>query len=244
MRFKPNFWGTVAVILLCPLFIRLGFWQLDRGEEKHHLHSQYVEQQAAAPLAINADNLNEIGANLTGRKAQVSGRYLEGLHVLLDNQTHAKTPGYRVYTPFQIRNTSTTLWISRGWLPLTQDRAIPPDVSLKQFDLVDLQGVLSQPPTPGIRLGETPYEALPNNVTRVQMFDLEKINREFKLSELPYVLRVNNAEDERFAAKWPTPGSGEQKHYGYAFQWFSFATAVVVLYLIFGFKRQSQPVEK
>jgi surfeit locus 1 family protein len=39
--------------------------------------------------------------------------------------------------------------------------------------------------------------------------------------------------------EWTLPGTGEEKHYGYAFQWFSFAIAVIIIYLIMGFKRYS-----
>ena len=33
-KFRPGLWPTVATLILLALFVRLGFWQLDRADQK------------------------------------------------------------------------------------------------------------------------------------------------------------------------------------------------------------------
>ncbi|WP_277302707.1 SURF1 family cytochrome oxidase biogenesis protein, partial [Pseudomonas viridiflava] len=44
-RFAPGLWPTLIVLLLLPVLISLGFWQLERGEQKRSMLSQYNERR-------------------------------------------------------------------------------------------------------------------------------------------------------------------------------------------------------
>lgn len=42
-RFRPGIAPTLVVLLLLPLMVGLGFWQLSRGHEKQRLVDSYTE---------------------------------------------------------------------------------------------------------------------------------------------------------------------------------------------------------
>lgn len=64
-----------AVVLLAGIFIRLGFWQLDRAAELRELQKPYVEQPVVAlsKVAKPAANLSDAAVN---RIVEFSGRYV------------------------------------------------------------------------------------------------------------------------------------------------------------------------
>ena len=51
-RFRPGFAPTLVVLAVLPLLVFLGFWQLDRGEQKRELLNHYAERQVAAPVTV------------------------------------------------------------------------------------------------------------------------------------------------------------------------------------------------
>ena len=46
-RFRPGIAPTLVVLVLLPLMVGLGFWQLSRGHEKQRLVDRYAESRAA-----------------------------------------------------------------------------------------------------------------------------------------------------------------------------------------------------
>jgi surfeit locus 1 family protein len=71
----------------------------------------------------------------------------------------------------------------------------------------------------------------------VQKLELPGIETALNLELLPYLVRMAPESPAGFARSWRAPGSGEEKHLGYAFQWFAMAAAILVIYLILNIKR-------
>ena len=51
-RFRPGIAPTLVVLVLLPLMVFLGFWQLSRGQEKQALLQSYAERRAAPPISV------------------------------------------------------------------------------------------------------------------------------------------------------------------------------------------------
>jgi len=51
-QFLPNFWSSLATVLLFPLFVYLGFWQLQRMEFKQNLEAQRKLAIQQEPMTI------------------------------------------------------------------------------------------------------------------------------------------------------------------------------------------------
>jgi len=48
--FKPGIIPTIVFLLVLPVLLRLGFWQLDRAEEKRELIALFEQQNKRGPL--------------------------------------------------------------------------------------------------------------------------------------------------------------------------------------------------
>lgn len=133
-KFSPNVWSSLITVLLLPLFVYLGLWQLQRMEIKKRLENE--RQLATQKMAIHLEELQDIfsGLNLLSpnssdkskrlvstsllyRQLAIKGKFLPDKSILLDNQILKGQPGYRVLTPFQPLNSHTLLLIDRGFIP-------------------------------------------------------------------------------------------------------------------------------
>ena len=61
--FSPPIWATIGLIIACGLFIRAGFWQLDRGEQKRQLLAAFY----AGPKTELLTDLAPDGAAIESR---------------------------------------------------------------------------------------------------------------------------------------------------------------------------------
>ena len=85
-RFRPGIAPTLVVLVLLPLMVGLGFWQLSRGHEKQLLVDRYAERRAAEP--VSSAQLNDM-ADPAFRRVHLRGQ-LDGEHsVLLIRHFHA-----------------------------------------------------------------------------------------------------------------------------------------------------------
>ena len=71
--FKPGLIPTIVTLLILPVLLRLGFWQLDRAEEKRDLIELFEQQNELGPLLIK-DTI-KFDEKLNYRSAQVAGNY-------------------------------------------------------------------------------------------------------------------------------------------------------------------------
>ncbi|RUQ45461.1 SURF1 family protein, partial [Corynebacterium pseudodiphtheriticum] len=82
-RFRPGIAPTLVVLVLLPLMVGLGFWQLARGHEKQLLVDRYAERRVADP--ISSAQLGDM-ADPAFHRVRLRGQF-DGEHsVLLDNR--------------------------------------------------------------------------------------------------------------------------------------------------------------
>lgn len=236
-EFSPSLWPTLAVLLVLPLFLSLGFWQLDRAEQKRTLYHEFEERQGVSVISLNKENtLRNNFDELHWRKVSIEGTFSREVNILLDNQVLRGVAGYFVYTPFKLKEWDTQVLVNRGWVPAGDSRDKPPDIEVDK-DVLQIIGSVKAPPKTGILLAENVVEQLGEGIVRVQKLELAGIEETLNLELLPYVVRMDPESPAGFARLWKAPGSGEEKHLGYAFQWFAMATAIFVIYLILNIKR-------
>jgi surfeit locus 1 family protein len=93
--------------------------------------------------------------------------------------------------------------------------------------LVTVEGRIAPPPS---KL----YEFKGVDVGRIrQNLDLTTFRLETGLPLLEASLLQTGAPSEGLLREWVAPNLGVDKHYGYAFQWFSLCGLVVILYVWF-----------
>lgn len=220
----------IATVLALVLFVRLGFWQLDRAHQKIERQERLVERGREAPLDGRALARDAAGADAqTARRAALSGRFVPGRDVFLDNRRMGDRVGFYVVSPF-VLDDGRAIAVQRGFTPRHFDQrtalpAVPmPDGSVR------ITGTL-QAGSPS-RLWQFGADAA--GPIR-QNLDLDAYARETGLALLPFTLLQadDGAPADGLVRQWPAPAADVQKHYGYAFQWFMLAATLVALHVWF-----------
>lgn len=235
--FRPKLLPSLAVLAMFPALILLGFWQLDRAGQKAALHDQYQERGRLKPINLNKNHGDT--DELLWRRCVVAGQYLADRHFLLDNQVNGGIPGYFVYSVFAIQGRDKRVLVNRGWIPVGRSRNVVPEINSPQQN-VSLSGIIKLPPAPGLLLADELREELPGNIMRLQYVDMEYIADVTGQPLLPYVLRLNPESASGFKRNWHKPGSGKDKHIGYAYQWFALAVTLIIIYIALNLKKRSK----
>jgi surfeit locus 1 family protein len=236
-EFTPGLWPTLATLLVLPLFISLGVWQLDRAEQKRALHHEFESRQDADAINLNSKQaLREIFDELHWRKILAEGMFSRDVNILLDNQIENGAVGYFVYTPFKLKEQDVWVLVNRGWVSIGGSRDNPPKIATAEEPL-KITGSVKSPPWTGILLAENIVEQLDEQTVRMQKLELTRVEELLDVEFLPYIIRMDLESPAGFARRWKAPGAGEERNIGYAFQWFAMAAAIFVIYLVLNFKR-------
>ena len=239
LSFKPQLIPTLATLLVLPVLLWLGFWQLDRAEQKQTLQQSFEQKSRLAPVAITDLDFSAFDS-VRYRLVTADGYYDAEKQILLDNQIRNAQPGYHVYTPLKIDGLSGVILVNRGWVPLGVSRELLPNITIDQT-VVSITGRISQPANPGLLLEAIGIDqASPPYV--VQHIDYEKLSRLLDYSLIPIVILLDPDLDGGYERIWkPTFGGfGPQRHMGYAVQWFALAITLLIIYFVMSVKWQRQ----
>jgi surfeit locus 1 family protein len=233
-QFRPRLVPTLVTLLLLPVLISLGFWQLDRAGEKRQMEQTFAERSALAELrptgALDGD-----AHDLRYRRIRVTGEYLRRKQVLMDNQVNNSQVGYQVYTALQIDDGPSCYLINRGWVPLGQSREQLPELPTTSGP-VNVAGVLDTPPGVGIKLGDKARTGSGWPAV-VQWLDIEVLTNDLGCDVQPLIVRLDPTENGGFVRNWQRVVLTPDKHIGYAVQWFALALALVIIYIVVNFKK-------
>lgn len=232
-RFRPSRWPTLVVLLLLPFLLALGFWQLDRAEQKRQWLAGIEAGRGQPPLDLNA--VQPAYETAAHRRAVATGRYDPAHQVLLDNQVRDQRWGYLVLTPLRLQGTDLAVLVDRGWVPAPADRKQLPDLAVEDA-LTAIRGDVDLGPSLGLKLGEAiSDESWP---LRIQYLDYEALSQRLPYRILPYLIRLDPAEAQGYRRDWePVVPMGPSTHIGYAVQWFGLAIALFVIYVVVNTKR-------
>ncbi|MBT8137320.1 MAG: SURF1 family protein [Gammaproteobacteria bacterium] len=218
------------MLLVLPLLLYLGFWQLDRAGQKQVMFDRFGAAEDALDFNDVADQSPE---SLRYRKVRLRGRYLPERQFLLEGMFHESRPGLHVLTPLQLADGAGIVLVNRGWIPETLTRETRPDLSVAG-SWGDIQGRVVPYPQPGMRLGGEPEEGWPQ---RVVYPTPAEIAAALQTEILPHLIWLDSAAADGFVRAWKPAEFGPARHIGYAVQWFALAFTLILLYIIFKFRR-------
>ena len=211
----------VAVVLVAA-FVRLGWWQLERGQEKAQLFRDFDANVDATPEALDPTGIAAVGRYAP---VQISGTF-DDRSILLDNQVLNGRTGVHVLTPLKLAGSEVAILVNRGWLPLDPARRALPDFETPTY-AVELVGLISDPPRPGLQLGETQTASQwPQLVTYL---DLPGLSQALSLNLSSSVALLSSESEHGFARAWRPKVMSPDRHRGYAVQWFALALTIVVV---------------
>ncbi len=239
--FNPGLIPTLATLLMFPLLLTLGFWQLDRADQKQALFDDYIKTSSLMPTDIKeVMNKVPLGENIVWRHGVLAGSYVGTRILLLDNQVLSGAAGYHVYQPFQASGTDQWILINRGWVGAGSYRDTVPEFAGTEGSF-NLTGVITEfPSAPGIVLEgqDNGREEMTARVLRLQVISRQTAEEILGHTIFPYVFRLGVDSPSGLVREWPQPGSGMERHLGYAFQWFSLAVVLLVIYISLNLRRR------
>ncbi|HKK56602.1 SURF1 family protein [Marinobacter sp.] len=213
--------------LFLPLLLVLGFWQLDRAEEKQAMLEQWQKHSDSLDWSVQTKTGLEAGQPVT-----VSGQYGERTW-LLDNRTRDGAAGYEVLTLFRPVQ-GRPLVVNRGWVLAPRRRDELPAITTPR-EVVVVSGRLSEYPEPPVLMAKPTAET--GWPRRVQALKAEQVEA-LGLSVPAFVLRLDGRDQPgAYRADWAPDYMGPQTHYGYATQWFSLALALVILTAVASYRK-------
>jgi surfeit locus 1 family protein len=231
-QLRPSLWSTIVTLFAIALFLKLGFWQLSRAEEKDNRFF-LLEHYAQQPPVTIPQSLVKLDDYLY-RRVEVEGYFAPRQSIFLDNKIHQGIAGYHILTPLRLVNSSVYIVVNRGWVAGGNDRSILPDV-YTPTELVHLVGIVASPSIKALSLSD-------NNIAGKvwQNFDLDSYKNMTGLTFQPLLLlQQNDVIDDGLVREWEALDSGSSRNTGYAFQWFSFAALTFILYIVLNVKQKN-----
>ncbi len=229
-RIVRRHWLLAPLVLV--LFIGLlglGFWQLQRAEEKRAFleHWQGVSRNGEAKPIREALKRQE----KPFVRVWAEGHYDRSRHYLLDNQIRDHLPGYEVLTPLQLTGSDRLVLVNRGWMPRRKARGERPAIPTPAGK-VRVTGLLVDPPQSGIQLGP-PDPGKGRWPKLVQYVEPSRIAEQLQAPVAGRVIRLDPKVAHGFRRQWQAPVAfGPNRHIGYAIQWFALAATLLILSLI------------
>ena len=227
-KWQPNAKLLVFSLLMLPLLLSLGFWQLQRGEEKQEIVDHHARNQQLPPV-VSAEELAS-GEDHQYRLAWVHGSVDNQRVIILDNKVKNGRPGYEILQSMTISGVQEKLLINRGWVEASLDRDILPSISPIEGE-VQLRGYLYRALKGGYRLDDG-IRQVQDWPSRVGWITLERANELFNEPFMPYQLRLDQDSPGAFKTGWTTVAVQPEKHVGYAVQWFAMAITLLIMTLI------------
>ena len=229
------------MIVVLAIGILAGRWQLSRADQKIMLATQISAMAAREQIDLNAKNWTLSETEF--RPVRAYGRFLSNEVVWLDNrpspkpQTGQTQSGFYVLMPFLLEGQEKrVVWVNRGWAPRNnQDRLILPRITTPDGSIA-IEGIALSGPGRVLELGNQPNSQV---LPRIQQnLDLAYEAGRTAYPQLPFIIRQNDPDEgDGLSRIWPVATTGVDRHYAYAFQWFSLGAAALAFWFTTGFMR-------
>ena len=223
------------MVLLVPLFVALGLWQLDRADQKRALAHNLEQRRKLPPLVLSGELPS--AEQLEYRPVAATGRWLADKTVLIENRKHQGRTGFHVITPMQLTDSGRILLVNRGWI--SRDQAGDPAVIAQSSGEQTIHGQanIPQPPALDLSLPDESTETLPH----WPFLTLAHFSAWSGLQVLPFMMLQSPQDDSGFVRQWPEPQANVGMHIGYAIQWFAFALIALLVWLRLSLQRSAEP---
>ncbi len=233
---RPSAFAWMLLLLGLAAFLGLSRWQWQRAAEKERLLASYaaaensgVRQFATLPETLPTEDYPRVAA---------SGRYVDGRGYWLDQQVHEGKVGRRAIAVFQPNGSTRRLLVDLGWIAAPPGQPPPAWPALPLTDLA-LHGIYAPPPGGGLRVGG---DALPrqNGWPKLTVFlDLAAISADLGTPVAPRLLLLDADPASGFVRRWTPAVMPPEKHRGYALQWFTFALAALVIFIVLHWRKKN-----
>ena len=222
----------MLTLVLLPVLLGLGFWQLQRADEKAAIGVRFEQRKLQAPVALQRVNVED-SAELEYLPVKLRGQFLPGQYFLLDNRIYRGRFGYEVLAVLQLEESGQPVLINRGWIAADSARQSLPDVP-EISGSVTLQGHVYVAPGSPYLLADLALE--PGWPKRIQAIEMDKLGAALEEvaggSLFPYSVRIDPDQLAALTVDWQIINVSPEKHRGYAVQWFTMALALFIFFIL------------
>ncbi|MGA7537233.1 MAG: SURF1 family protein [Steroidobacteraceae bacterium] len=234
-RFSPSPAFTILMAALCVVFVALGHWQWRRGTARAAEHARF-ERGAREVLTLGASSLAQVPDY---QRVSLTGTYDAAHQFLIDNMSYRDLDGYQVLTPLE-RPGGKVVLVDRGWVPFLGSRSNLPDTALKITGTVTVTGRVGELPAAGLAFGRAPPPAN-GPWPRVTSFPtLAQLSSALGQPLEPHIILLDPRAPYGYVRDWRLPGIPAMQNFAYAFEWWCFAIAAVVMWLVLSSKSQGK----
>ncbi len=230
----------LCTVAMLGLFVILGTWQLGRGDVKSEIERAVNHQEAEInDVSLPLDNTE----SWRYKKIKLTGRYLVEKQFLFDNQVRDGKTGYNVLTPFYVDSSKAWVLVDRGWLAQGESRNVLPAVDFEAGQ-VTVTGRVYVPYDAAYSLGGIAEGEDSSWPRRIQFVDYSQLASRLGFALQPFTLRLDEQELHGYRRDWAANNLSSKKHYGYAFQWYAMAVALIVLWWLYSIRPMMKKNEK
>jgi surfeit locus 1 family protein len=226
--------GTLLAFLVAAVCVRLGFWQLDRRSERATLNAR-LEARRSEP-AVALASVPRDTAGLMFRRVTIEGRLDQDRSIVLPGRALRGTPGVHIVTPLLLDHGGAVL-VNLGWLPSPDAATVDLSALPVLPGTVRIEGLALPLPGAGAARADRagPGAGLAADTFRRVWYapDPTALRAQF-----PYpvgavlVQALPSPAGPRFPERLEPPPLDPGPHFGYAIQWFSFATVALAGWLL------------
>lgn len=223
------------VVFVVVFMVGLGFWQLERLEQRKADNDAVRAASEADALPIDVLLAEPSVPDHTA--VRVEGTYRPDLEFLVANRTFDTRPGSWLATPVELDDGRLVVvnrgWVSRRWvagddLRSAEAPAGPVSIEGRLFASVD-----------GGRIGGGASSR--PEVSRLDLAAVEELLG-VDVAHRWVQLETQSPDGAEIPVPVPAPLLDDGPHLSYAFQWFFFSTGTVVAYVLILRRRVREPV--
>lgn len=232
LTFRPLLWPTIMTLIMLPVLLGLGVWQLQRLDWKHGLIATMEERLAAPPVALPpADEWARLDPEMIDYRHMSATGHFDNAHEFhYFTQDDQGAAGYSLLVPLLLKGGGAII-VDRGFVP--QDKKAPETRPGSQIEgEVTVTGIVRRPGRRGAFDGDND---LAKNIWYVR--DPALMAQSISLAPVaPFLLEADPVPGADTKAL-PRPGAARVEltnpHLQYALTWFSFAVILIVIYIAY-----------
>lgn len=233
LHFAPSWRLSLFVAVFLPVVLFLAAWQWQRAAEAAQFEAHLAEMAAAPPQALAEAEAR--GSALDLQPVALTGRFLSGPRIWLDNRTWRGRAGYELLVPFADADMEQAVLVNLGWIAGGSDRSVLPEVTLPT-SLVVLSGQVAPLRPPPAVFGPVMEELAGD--WRVQRIDIAELAAAMERPLYPRVVVADPTAAGVQTWNFRPARLTAARHRGYAMQWLGLGMVLVVGWCVASFRRQ------
>ena len=224
---------SILITATFAFLVSLGFWQLDRADEKRSIEASIkLANTGSVELIVEEGSLK----NKEYYEVRLQGKYLSDKQFIYDNQIVNQVSGYYVLTPYALEGQSKTILINRGFIPWNGRRDKLADIDIGQ-DAREIKVLISKPIK---RMELKPTEIGIQFPILIQSIDLQDMASLASVDFSSVIGLLDPSASNGFVRKWEPYTGSIEKHIGYAVQWFLMALVLAIIGIRIAIKQRKK----